>query len=59
MTENKDIIKQAEKIRKGYTSVLEDEDEETLSFLDELNKLIRLILGDDSSDIYTLLDFPN
>jgi hypothetical protein len=55
MTENKDIIKQAEKIRKGYTSVLEDEDEETLSFLDELNKLIRLILGDDSSDIYTLL----
>lgn len=55
MSHKDNIIKQADKIRKGYTSVLEDEDEETLSFLDELNKLVRLILGDDSSDIYTLL----
>jgi outer membrane murein-binding lipoprotein Lpp len=55
MSQEDNIIKQADNIRKGYTSVLEDEQEETLSFLDELNKLVRLILGDDSTDIYILL----
>jgi hypothetical protein len=53
--EDKELTEQIKKIKSGYTSVLEDEDEENLSFLDELNKLIRLILGGESADIYTLL----
>jgi len=50
-----DIQKIAEKIRKGYASALEDEEDEKLSFLDELNALVRVILKDDPIDIYTLL----
>lgn len=53
MKEN--IEKQIERLKKGYTSVLEDEEEEKLSFLDELNQLIRAILDDNPVDIYTLL----
>lgn len=53
--DNKELVEIAEKIRKGYSSVLEDEDEEKLSFLDELNSLVRVILKDDPVDIYTLL----
>lgn len=49
------LAKIAEKIRKGYASVLEDEEEEKLSFLDELNALVRVILKDEPVDIYTLL----
>jgi hypothetical protein len=50
-----ELEKIAEKIRKGYASALEDEEEEKLSFLDELNSLVRVILKDDPVDIYTLL----
>ncbi len=53
--ENKELVEIAEKIRKGYSSVLEDEEEEKLSFLDEINSLIRVILKDEPVDIYTLL----
>lgn len=53
-TEN-DIVKQAEKIRKGYASVMADEEEEQLTFLDEVNKLIRIIFKDTPADIYTIL----
>jgi len=45
----------ANKIRKGYASSLEDEEEDKLSFLDELNSLVRVMLRDDPVDIYTLL----
>ena len=44
-----------DRIRKGYSSSMEDEQEEKLSFLDELNSLIRVILKDDPVDVYTLL----
>jgi hypothetical protein len=50
-----ELAKIAEKIRKGYTSSLEDEEEDKLSFLDELNALVRVILKDEPVDIYTLL----
>jgi hypothetical protein len=46
---------QAEKIRKGFVSVSEEEDEISLSFLDEINALVRIVLKDDPVDIYTLL----
>jgi outer membrane murein-binding lipoprotein Lpp len=52
---NEELIKIADKIRKGYSSVLEDEEEDKLSFLDELNALVRAILKDEPIDIYTLL----
>jgi len=55
MSTNDDLIKIAEKIRKGYSSALDDEEEEKLSFLDELNALVRTILKDEPVDIYTLL----
>lgn len=52
---DKELANIAEKIRKGYSSTLEDEEEEKLSFLDELNALVRVILRDEPVDIYTLL----
>jgi hypothetical protein len=54
MSDN-ELEKQAEKIRKGFVSVTEDEDEVSLSFLDEINALARIVLKDDPIDIYTLL----
>lgn len=55
MDQEKELIKQADRIRKGYASVMEDEDEEQLSFLDEINKMIRIIFRDAPIDIYTVL----
>lgn len=52
---SEDLERQADKIRKGFTSVTEDEDEVSLSFLDEINALVRIILKDDPIDVYTLL----
>lgn len=54
-SEDKDLIEIANKIRKGYSSTLIDEEEENLSFLDELNNLVRVILKDEPIDVYTLL----
>ena len=53
---DKELIEQAERIRKGYSSVMEDEQEEQLSFLDEVNKLIRIIFKDQPIDVYTVLN---
>jgi Ni,Fe-hydrogenase I cytochrome b subunit len=50
-----ELEKQAEKIRKGFVSVSEEEDEISLSFLDEINALVRIVLKDEPIDIYTLL----
>jgi hypothetical protein len=55
MDKEKELIDQAERIRKGYASVMEDEEEEQLSFLDEINKLIRIIFKDAPIDVYTVL----
>lgn len=56
MEENKELLERAERIRKGYKSIEVDEQEEQLSFLDELNALVRTILKDEPVDIYTLLN---
>lgn len=55
MEENKELLERAERIRQGYKSIEVDEQEEQLSFLDELNGLVRAILGDAPIDIYTIL----
>lgn len=55
MSEEEKLLKQAERIRKGYKALDVDEEQEQLSFLDELNSLVRTILGGSSADIYTLL----
>jgi hypothetical protein len=52
---DKELLKRADKIRQGYKSVETDEEEEQLSFLDELNALVRHILKGEPVDIYTLL----
>lgn len=52
---DKELEQIAKRIQKGYASSLEDENEEKLSFLDELNELVRVILKDDPVDVYTLL----
>lgn len=52
---SEDLSRQADRIRKGFTSVTEEEDEVNLSFLDEINALVRVILKDDPVDVYTLL----
>jgi len=52
---NEDLEKQAERIRRGFVSVTEDQDEVSLSFLDEINQLVRIVLKDDPIDVYTLL----
>lgn len=56
MEDDKKLLEQAEKIRKGYKSIEIDEQEEQLSFLDELNALVRHILKGEPVDIYTLLN---
>jgi len=55
MEEDKKLLEQAERIRQGYKSIETDEEEEQLSFLDELNALVRHILKGEPVDIYTLL----
>lgn len=55
MEEDKKLLHQAERIRQGYKSIEIDEEEEQLSFLDELNALVRHILKGEPIDIYTLL----
>ena len=54
-TSNKELIEQAERIKKGYATVMADEEEEQLTFLDEVNKLVRIIFKDTPADIYTIL----
>jgi len=55
MDEKTKLLEQAERIRKGYKALETDEEQEQLSFLDELNALVRTILGGGSADVYTLL----
>lgn len=49
------LIEQANKIRKGFVSVSETEEDTKLSFIDELNSLVRLIFKDEPIDAYTLI----
>jgi hypothetical protein len=53
--DNKDLIDSVERIRGRFKTELEDPDKVQLSFIDELNELIRKIFKDDPMDVYTAL----
>lgn len=58
MNENKDndeLLSSVNKIRSRFKTELEDPDAAQLSFIDELNELIRKIFKDDPADVYTTL----
>ena len=50
-----DISKSVQRIRDKFKTELEDPNEVNLSFIDELNNLIKKIFNDDPTDIYTIL----
>ena len=52
----KQILDQIKEIKSSYEAEQVDEHEEELSFLDRFNKLIRLILDDNSISVYQALD---
>jgi hypothetical protein len=55
--EDKKIIESAHRIKSKFKSeVLTDKDEEEMSFLDDLDSHVKDLLGDESSDIYTVMD---
>jgi len=58
MSENKDneeLLSSVNKIRSRFKTELEDPDKAQLSFIDELNELIKKIFKDDPTDVYTTL----
>ena len=56
---DKDIIDKINKLRNGYQVELEDTEEEQMSFLDEINDLIRKIFKDSSLSVYTVFNQEN
>jgi hypothetical protein len=61
-TEKKDqeILNKINKLRSDYQlQIEEDPEEESLSFLDHLNDIIRLIFKDESISVYTVFDKEN
>ena len=59
MKNDKDIVDKINKLRTGYQVELEDTQEETMSFLDEINDLIRKIFDDSSLSVYTVFSQEN
>jgi len=59
LEKNKNIINKIEKLRSGYKIELADEQEEQMSFLDEINDLIRSIFNDTSLSVYTVFNQEN
>jgi hypothetical protein len=58
----KEIVNQIKKLRSDFEANIETEEEivrEKLSFLDRLNKLVRLILDDDTISVYDALNEDN
>jgi len=55
MKDDKEIIDQVKKIRSRYKTELVDTNEVEMSFIDEVNDLIKKIFGDSSNDVYTAL----
>lgn len=53
--DDKKIIDSVKRIRGKFKTTTQDETENELSYLDELNKLIRQIFKDDPTDVYTTL----
>lgn len=58
MSENRDneeLLSSVKNIRSRFKTELEDPDKAQLSFIDELNELIKKIFKDDPTDVYTTL----
>ena len=55
MEEDKSILDQVKRIRGKFKTVMEDEEESKMSYLDELNLLIKNIFKDDPLDAYDVL----
>jgi len=55
MDNGKEILDQIKKIKEDYEVQPSDFEEEQLSFLDRMNKLIKLILNDNSESIYSAM----
>lgn len=53
--QDKEILDAVSNIRGRFKTELEDPDKAQLSFIDELNELIRKIFKDDPADVYTTL----
>lgn len=51
----KNIIESVGKIRSKFRTAMQDEEENELSYLDELNGLIKRIFKDDPTDVYSTL----
>lgn len=57
MSDDNKIVESAKRIKKKFRSeVVVEKDADEMSFLDELDSHVKDILGDDASDIYTVLD---
>lgn len=59
MNNDEEVVKKINKLRHGYQVELEDTEEETMSFLDEINDLIRSIFNDSSLSVYTVFSQEN
>jgi hypothetical protein len=59
MKDDKEIVNKIKTLRNNYKVELEDSDEESLSFLDEINDLIRSIFNDASLSVYTVFNQEN
>ena len=57
MSDDSKVVESAKRIRKKFKSeIVVEKDRDEMSFLDELDAHVKNILGDDASDIYTVLD---
>ena len=59
MKNDKEIVDKIKTLRNNYKVELEDTNEESLSFLDEINDLIRSIFNDASLSVYTVFNQEN
>ena len=59
MKNDQEIVEKINKLRTSYQVELEDTKEETMSFLDEINDLIRKIFDDSSLSVYTVFSQEN
>lgn len=59
MKDDKEIVEKVKKLKNSYQVQLEDAEEESLSFLDEINDLIRSIFNDPSMSVYDVFSQNN
>lgn len=56
ISNGKEILQHIKEIRDSYETEPVDLDEEEMSFIDKINRLVQLILNDDSFSVYTALE---